>query len=102
MADHSQLDRGDFPLSQVGIQFLQIGNDSEVSLSPSVRLSPDMSWVLIHQAREALQELDEGLAAAHGVRDMVDTVLFTGEEVSADLIVKTLLGGINRRLDRRS
>jgi hypothetical protein len=28
------LDKGEFPLSQVGIQFLQIGNDSDVSLYP--------------------------------------------------------------------
>ncbi|WWD20267.1 hypothetical protein CI109_104743 [Kwoniella shandongensis] len=77
-----RLDRGEFPLSQVGIQFLQIGNDSE--------------------AREALQELDDGISEAHGVRDMVDTLPFTGEEMSAGLIIKTLLGGINRRLDRRS
>ncbi|WWD04534.1 hypothetical protein V865_002604 [Kwoniella europaea PYCC6329] len=77
-----RLDRGEYPLSQVGIQFLQIGNDSE--------------------AREALQELDDGLSAAHGVRDIVDTVLYNGEDMSAGLIIKTLLGGINRRLDRRS
>ncbi|KAK8849640.1 hypothetical protein IAR55_004975 [Kwoniella newhampshirensis] len=77
-----RLDRGDFPLSQIGVQFLQIGDDSE--------------------AREALQELDDGISAAHGVRDMVDSVPFTGEEMSAGLIIKTLLGGINRRLDRRS
>ncbi|WWC73748.1 uncharacterized protein I206_107720 [Kwoniella pini CBS 10737] len=76
-----RLDRGEFPLYQVGIQFLQIGNDSE--------------------AREALQELDDGLVAAHGVRDIVDTVPYDGEEMSAGLIIKTLLGGINRRLDRR-
>ncbi|OCF73277.1 hypothetical protein I204_06508 [Kwoniella mangroviensis CBS 8886] len=77
-----RLDRGEYPLSQVGVQFLQIGNDSE--------------------AREALQELDDGLSAAHGVRDIVDTVLYDGEGMSAGLIIKTLLGGINRRLDRRS
>ncbi|WWC65770.1 uncharacterized protein I303_108392 [Kwoniella dejecticola CBS 10117] len=77
-----RLDRGEYPLSQVGVQFLQIGDDSE--------------------AREALQELDDGLAAAHGVRDIVDTVLYDGEDMSAGLIIKTLLGGINRRLDRRS
>ncbi|WVR08112.1 hypothetical protein IAU60_005158 [Kwoniella sp. DSM 27419] len=77
-----RLDRGEFPLSQVGIQFLQIGDDSE--------------------AREALQELDDGLSSAHGVRDMVDTVLYAGEEMTAGLIIKALLGGINRRLDRRS
>ena len=55
----------------------------------------------MRQAREALQELDDGLAAAHGVRDMVDTVPYDGREMTAGLIIKTLLGGINRRLDRR-
>lgn len=77
-----QLDRGQYPLSQVGIQFLQIGNDPE--------------------AREALQELDDDLSSEHGIRDIVDTVPFNGEEMNAGLIIKTLLGGINRRLDRRS
>ncbi|KIR29410.1 hypothetical protein I307_01314 [Cryptococcus deuterogattii 99/473] len=77
-----RLDRGQYPLSQVGIQFLQIGNDPE--------------------AREALQDLDDGLSSEHGVRDMVDTVPFSGEKMNAGLIIKTLLGGINRRLDRRS
>ncbi|WWC92750.1 uncharacterized protein L201_007709 [Kwoniella dendrophila CBS 6074] len=77
-----RLDRGEYPLSQVGVQFLQIGNDSE--------------------AREALQELDDGLSSVHGIRDIVDTVLYNGEDMSAGLIIKTLLGGINRRLDRRS
>ncbi|OXC68791.1 hypothetical protein AYX13_02717 [Cryptococcus neoformans] len=77
-----RLDRGQYPLSQVGIQFLQIGNDPE--------------------AREALQELDDDLSSVHGIRDIVDTVPFNGEEMNAGLIIKTLLGGINRRLDRRS
>jgi hypothetical protein len=76
-----RLDRGDYPLSQVGVQLLQIGDDPE--------------------AAEALKELDEGLSAAHGVRDMVDTVPYRGEAMTSDLIVKVLLGGINRRIDRR-
>ncbi|EIW71568.1 hypothetical protein TREMEDRAFT_27266 [Tremella mesenterica DSM 1558] len=76
-----RLDRGEYPLSQVGVQFLQIGDDAE--------------------AREALQELDDGLSSAHGIRDMVDTVPYDGREMTAGLIIKTLLGGINRRLDRR-
>ncbi len=46
------------------------------------------------------QHLDDGLAEIHGVRDMVDTVPYTGD-MSADFVVKTLLGGINRRLDHR-
>jgi hypothetical protein len=43
-----RLDARNFPLSQLGIQFVQIGNDPSAS--------------------EALAELDDGLAAAHGVR----------------------------------
>jgi len=39
------------------------------------------------------------LAEEHGVRDMVDTVPYLGEDITPDLIVKTLLGGINRRQD---
>ena len=82
-------------MSQIGIQFLQIGNDSDVSHFLSHRI------LLICEAREALQELDDNLAETHGVRDIVDTVPFTGEGMTAELIIKTLLGGINRRLDRR-
>ncbi|KAG9030370.1 COP9 signalosome (CSN) subunit [Tulasnella sp. JGI-2019a] len=81
-----RLDEGKFPLSQVGIQFVQIGTDRE--------------------AAEALRELDDELASTHGVRDMVDTVPFSAGaraegRVGTDLLVKTLLGGINRRQDRR-
>jgi hypothetical protein len=47
-----------------------------------------------------LQQLDDNLSEVHGVRDMVDTIPFSGEGMTADLITKTLLGGINRRLDR--
>ncbi len=43
-----RLDEGRFPLSQVGIQFIQIGNDAA--------------------AAEALQELDDGLAETHKIR----------------------------------
>lgn len=43
-----RLDAQHFPLSQVGIQFVQIGNEAG--------------------AAQALQELDDDLAAAHGVR----------------------------------
>jgi len=61
---------------------LQIGNDPE--------------------AREALQELDDALSSKHGVRDMVDTVLYQQDEgINAKVIIKALLGGINRRMDRR-
>jgi len=78
-----RLDEGRFPLSQVGIQFVQIGSDPG--------------------AAESLRELDDELAKTHHVRDMVDTVPFSaeGSQLGTDTLVKILLGGINRRLDRR-
>jgi len=74
------LDKYDFPLSQCGIQMFQIGNDP--------------------QATEALQDLDDALENRYDIRDIVDTVPYQGE-MTADAIVKVLLGGINRRLDRK-
>lgn len=68
-------------LSQLGIQFVQIGNNPE--------------------ATEFLNELDDDLSRVHGVRDIVDTTPYNGGNLSAELIVKILLGGINRRVDRR-
>ncbi|CAE6431781.1 unnamed protein product [Rhizoctonia solani] len=75
-----RLDVGHFPLMQVGIQFVQIGTAEDTA--------------------EALRELDDGLAHQHGIRDMVDTTPYTGSEFNTDLLVKILLGGINRRVDR--
>lgn len=93
-----RLDTHNFPLSQVserllrqmsncdlcakvGIQFVQIGN------------SPD--------ATAFLDELDNGLAQTYNIRDIVDTTPYTGGSLSAEIIIKILLGGINRRVDRR-
>jgi len=76
-----RLDRGNFPLAQVGIQFVQIGDDKE--------------------ATEFLKQLDDDLSGAFGVRDMVDTTPFLGVSLTADVLLKILLGGINRRVDRR-
>lgn len=67
--------------AKVGIQFVQIGN------------SPD--------ATAFLDELDNGLAQTYNIRDIVDTTPYTGGSLSADIIIKILLGGINRRVDRR-
>ncbi|KAG8955522.1 hypothetical protein FRC03_011112 [Tulasnella sp. 419] len=78
-----RLDQAKYPLSQVGIQFVQIGDDPT--------------------AKEALQQMDDELAAAHGVRDIVDTVPYgaDGAQLTAEMLTKILLGGINRRYDRR-
>ncbi|KAI5840915.1 hypothetical protein BZA05DRAFT_242272 [Tricharina praecox] len=78
-----QLERLNAPLHQVGIQFLQIGDEPG--------------------AREALEELDDALAAVHGIRDMVDTTRYSAEngEISGEVLLKAMLGGVNRRLDRK-
>ncbi|KAL6309778.1 hypothetical protein BKA93DRAFT_723170 [Sparassis latifolia] len=76
-----RLDKGNYPLNQVGIQFVQIGN------------SPD--------ATAFLQELDDGLSETYHIRDMVDTTPYNGSQLNAETIIKILLGGINRRVDRR-
>ncbi|KZS97803.1 hypothetical protein SISNIDRAFT_197229 [Sistotremastrum niveocremeum HHB9708] len=73
-----RLDAGNWPLTQVGIQFFQIGDDPE--------------------ATEALQQLDDNLSTKHQIRDIVDTTPYSGQ-VTAELIAKALLGGINKRMD---
>lgn len=77
-----KLDQLEAPAWQVGIQFFQVGNEIG--------------------AAEALKELDDGLADMGNVRDMVDTVPFVGQQLSADRILKVVLGAVNRRLDRRN
>ncbi|KAM0322977.1 hypothetical protein ACHAQA_009076 [Verticillium albo-atrum] len=82
-----KLDKIDAPPYQVGVQFFQVGNEQG--------------------AREALQELDDGLAelVEGGVRDMVDTVTWStkdgGNTLSAANILKAVLGSVVKRLDRR-
>ncbi|KAL7821376.1 hypothetical protein V8C44DRAFT_7433 [Trichoderma aethiopicum] len=82
-----RLDQLGAPSHQVGIQFFQVGNSS--------------------RAKEWLQELDDQLKR-HGIRDMVDTVTWGGfagrlfKRLSPDTILKTVLGGVVRRLDRKT
>ncbi|KAH6851274.1 hypothetical protein B0I37DRAFT_132499 [Chaetomium sp. MPI-CAGE-AT-0009] len=79
-----KLDALDAPPHQLGIQFFQVGSDAE--------------------ATRALKELDDGLAEqGGGVRDMVDTVTWagSGHVLSADAILKVVLGAVVKRLDRR-
>jgi len=54
-----RLDQHEVPLKQFGVQFAQIGDDPE--------------------AAEALQELDDDLAAAHGIRVRVSRLFHTCE-----------------------
>ncbi|KAK5663152.1 hypothetical protein OQA88_6569 [Cercophora sp. LCS_1] len=82
-----KLDKLEAPPYQVGIQFFQVGNE--------------------HGAAEALQELDDSLGdMAAGVRDIVDTVTWSGRDgrervLTANGILKVVLGAVVRRLDRR-
>lgn len=80
-----KLDALDTPPWQVGIQFFQVGEEQG--------------------AADALRELDDGLVErGGGVRDMVDTVPWSGgrgKGLNAEGILKVVLGGVNRRLDRK-
>ncbi|KMU80945.1 hypothetical protein CISG_08887 [Coccidioides immitis RMSCC 3703] len=70
---------------QVGIQFFQVENE------------PD--------AAEDLRELDDALAGERGIRDMVDTVPWSpqnGGTLTADGILKVVLGAVHRKYDRRN
>jgi hypothetical protein len=71
---------------QVGIQFFQIGNDP--------------------RARDFLEQLDDDLSKQGQelhLRDIVDTVPWKrdGVSLSGDGILKTVLGAVNKRLDRQ-
>ena len=86
-----KLDKLDAPPYQIGVQFFQVGNEEG--------------------AKEALEELDDGLSALveGGVRDIVDTITWTGGAASseggigltADGVLKACLGSVVKRLDRR-
>lgn len=79
-----KLDVLDAPPHQLGIQFFQVGSDAE--------------------ATKALKELDDGLSEqGGGIRDIVDTVTWagSGHVLSAEAILKVVLGAVVKRLDRR-
>ncbi|KAK1596000.1 uncharacterized protein LY79DRAFT_588178 [Colletotrichum navitas] len=81
-----KLDKLDAPMHQVGVQFFQVGNEPG--------------------AREALRELDDDLVnrVDGDLRDMVDTVTWEHGNrgvLTADSILKVVLGAVVRRLDRR-
>ncbi|UNI19992.1 hypothetical protein JDV02_006131 [Purpureocillium takamizusanense] len=77
-----RLDALGAPAWQVGVQFVQVGDDAG--------------------ATAALRGLDDGLAARHGVRDMVDTLKYGDDDyktLTAGEILKVVLGAVNKRLD---
>ena len=80
-----KLDALEAPPWQVGIQFFQVGKEEG--------------------AAEALRDLDDGLVErGGGIRDMVDTVPWSGTNgsgLNGEGIMKVVLGAVNRRLDRK-
>jgi uncharacterized protein YegL len=83
-----KLDKLDAPAWQVGIQFFQVGKEPG--------------------ARDHLKQLDDGLRDLAGddeLRDIVDTVPFTGDdnaELTAVGILKVVIGAVHRKQDRNS
>ncbi|KAG8984582.1 Bud site selection protein 20 [Tulasnella sp. 427] len=80
-----RLDEGGVPLTQLGIQFLQVGDADDAS--------------------EALKELDgdlKGLIKNGKIRDIVDTIPFEqlNGDISENHIIKVLVGSINKRVDK--
>lgn len=67
------------PITQIGIQFVQIGP--------------------LQSAARFLARLDDALVMKHKIRDIVDTTRYSGKKLNADMLIKILVGGINRRVD---
>jgi hypothetical protein len=69
---------------QIGIQFFQVGREPE--------------------AAKDLRDLDDSLSGVYGIRDMVDTIPWSGDDgqvLTGDGLLKVTMGSVNRRLDRR-
>lgn len=91
------------PAFQLGVQFLQVGRiffflppktfADLASLAFKIGDDPDASAFL--------KELDDDIKAEASVRDMVDTVPFTGR-FTAEFLTSCLLGSVNRRIDGRN
>ncbi|KAI0884618.1 uncharacterized protein GGS22DRAFT_163937 [Annulohypoxylon maeteangense] len=82
-----RLDEMRAPPHQIGIQFFQVGRDPNATL--------------------ALRELDDELCRRESIRDMVDTATFNAANkadqptLTADGILKVVLGAVKRKLDRK-
>ena len=82
-----KLDAADVPAWQVGVQFFQVGEESGAS--------------------EMLRSLDDDITElSGGARDIVDTVPWNGVRgngagLDGEMVLKTVLGSVVRRLDRK-
>ncbi|KAI1387850.1 uncharacterized protein F4822DRAFT_444392 [Hypoxylon trugodes] len=76
------LDELGAPAWQVGVQFFQVGN--------------------VEDGRQGMEYADEVLSDALDIRDMVDTVTWSGRigELSPEALLKVVLGAMQRSIDR--
>ncbi|KAI1099438.1 hypothetical protein F4804DRAFT_84781 [Jackrogersella minutella] len=76
------MDSYEAPQYQVGVQFFRVGDD--------------------HKGNKAMEFADDALSEALDIRDMVDTVTWTGKpgELSADAVLKVVLGAVERSIDK--
>ncbi|KAJ7485660.1 hypothetical protein FB451DRAFT_1432256, partial [Mycena latifolia] len=66
----------------------------------ATRLKAMTNLCMIQASTKALKELDDDLHKAGNIRDIVDTTPYSKlNPVTADGLIKVLLGGINRRID---
>ena len=82
----TRLDKLQAKLDQVGIQFIQVGEDPEAT-------------VYLHELDDELHKRGDGC------RDIVDTTPATdlmNGRFDSKFLLKAMLGGINKRLDRIS
>ena len=79
-----KLDKVEAEPWQLGVQFVQVGKEPG--------------------AKEHLESLDDDLAKlGGGCRDIVDTVPYApGVQLSGDMVLKVVLGAVNKRIDRLS
>ncbi|KAI1458167.1 hypothetical protein F4805DRAFT_457080 [Annulohypoxylon moriforme] len=77
-----KLDSYHAPPYQVGIQFFRVGDNDD--------------------GRRAMEFADNGLARTLNIRDIVDTVTWTGEpgELAPDAVLKVVLGAVERSIDK--
>ncbi|KLJ08102.1 hypothetical protein EMPG_16445 [Blastomyces silverae] len=77
-----RLDKCDAKPWQVGIQFVQVGDDQS--------------------AKKWLQSLDDVLHKQYDIRDIVDTAPWSGAALTSNTILKIMLGGVDKRYDRQA
>ncbi|KNZ58957.1 hypothetical protein VP01_1827g7 [Puccinia sorghi] len=80
------LDSNRFPLNQLGISFVQIGNDADVS--------PPRSSLIWNEKNRTPTKLGTSLTAL-----LTRQVTIRQNAITADFILKALIGGVNRKID---